>query len=281
MEAFHSSMQHKLHKPPHNNCLMKMIMKMRFLLASVVTAAVVPSYSFGWDNGWNDWGSGGRTPTQSPTPKRPSSNTWGSPSWWNGDNNPTDWDGWWGSGYSWEWTGDGWNWNSKQKPTSSPTSPSPSDCECEKGVSEEDCQKKKIQIEKQILQLVALQKQLEDLGVVPIGYDDDFKYLDLICVANAIAKYIAYLKLQITNHILATGDGDCKELARKNYCASICDGLIVSYGGGCRRETPQDQDITSCEDQSTFYAQVIAVTKQQLQIVGLEGQLKSFNCDIC
>ena len=276
-EAFHSSMQQKLHKPPHNNCLMKMIIKMRFLLASVVTAAVIPNYSFGWDSGWDDWGSGGRKPkpTHSPTKKHPSSNTWGSPSWWNGDNNPTDWDGWWGSGYAWEWTGDGWNWTSKQKPTSSPT-PSPSLCECDEDLSEEECQAQKIAVEKQMKQIIGFQKQLEQLGVVPIGYDD-FKYLELLCLRAAMANYIEYLKMQNQNYITATGDGDCKEIARNNYCASNCKGLTVSYGNGCKeRETPRD--ITSCAEASDFNAEVIQILPEQLQIAALEGQL---SCDIC
>ena len=143
--------------------------------------------------------------------------------------------------------------------------------------SEEDCQAAKIAVKKQLIKIFELQKELEK-EVVPFAYDA-YKYFDFVCLAKASANYVAFLKGQITNHILATGDGECKELARNNFCASNCSGFIVSYGGGCRRETPQD--ITSCDDQANFNEEVFAIVRERLQIATAEGELRSFNCDIC
>ncbi len=147
--------------------------------------------------------------------------------------------------------------------------PSPSVCECEKGVSEEDCQKRKIAVEKQLLQIFALQEELEQFGVEPIDYDNA-KYLDLQCIAQANAVQIAYLKQQNTNHALATTDSDCNESARKNFCTSNCNEITVLFGRGCKeRETPRDTTICLLQA-AQFNGEVTAVLKQQLQITSLE-----------
>ena len=162
-----------------------------------------------------------------------------------------------------------------------PTSDSAVLWECEKGLSEEDCQARKIAVEKQMLQMIALQEKLEQEGVVAIDYDD-FKYLDIECIAQANAVQIAYHKVQLQNHALATTDSDCNESARENFCTSNCNEIIVLFGSGCtERETPRDIIANSYAQVADINAQLIAVLKQQAQIAALEEKLSSTSCDIC
>ena len=185
--------------------LLLLIKMMKVLLSSVVTAAVVPTYSLGWDD-WG-WGGGGRTPTHSPKPQHhPSSNTWSSPSWWGGDG-PTDWvvNGW--NSDNNAWTGD--VWNNKQKPILSPTpsplsQPSGNDdiCECPGDLSEEDCQAYQdawvIPLAEQSLQIFELLEKLNEVGGEPTDLINQIPQ-DLTCEQVFVfnAKVIAILEQEI------------------------------------------------------------------------------------
>ena len=196
---------------------------MRVLLSSVVTAAVVPTYSFG---------------------------------------------------YGWDWVGN--RWNSKQKPSRN------DGCVyvCPTDMSEQQCQAEQTALQKQRLQIQALQEKLFDEGVeVP-----DWKYLDFGECANSYATLIAFLKLQAQNAALATlENGDCNQLRRENFCNYYCTGLpvSVSFGDGCKENQTPREITCSWGEIARFNSEVIAILKQKLQISFLEKELSNTSCDIC
>merc|ERR1719352_121525 len=83
---------------------------------------------------------------------------------------------------------------------------------CPTDMSEQQCQAEQTALQKQRLQILALQEKLFDEGVeVP-----DWKYLDFGECANSYATLIAFLKLQAQNAALATrGNGDLTDYVAK------------------------------------------------------------------
>jgi len=147
-------------------------------------------------------------------------------------------------------------------------------------MSEQLCQAQQTALQKQRLQIQALQEELFDEGVeVP-----DWKYLDLGECANSYATLIAFLKLQVQNAALATlGNGDCNQLRLEHFCNYYCTRLpiSVSFGDGCKENQTPREITCSWEELPRFNSEVIAILKQKLQISALEKMLSNTSCDIC
>ena len=89
------------------------------------------------------------------------------------------------------------------------------------------------------------------------------------------ALEIEYLKQQLKNFNTAEAGGDCAQLAHENFCLNNCSGISISFGfEECgKSEATPPVSYTCDEATAEVQEQAIAISKQQLQIVALEGQL--------